>query len=80
MNKPRGFAALPVCEAAGGRETVPSSFLGLRVLVDPTIPPNTVEFRNDAGELVGRITGIADPGHPTPEFEAAVRRAIEDDK
>jgi hypothetical protein len=33
-------------------------FLGLRYFLDATMPPDTVEFRDATGRVVGRIIGI----------------------
>lgn len=35
-------------------------FFGLRWFVNPTMPPNTAEFRDSTGQLLGRIVNLAD--------------------
>jgi len=41
------------------RQYVPVTFLGMKVVIDETMPIDRVDFRNTEGELVGRISGLA---------------------
>ncbi|TFW15908.1 hypothetical protein [Duganella callida] len=45
--------------------------LGLRLVVDPSLPPNIAEIRSDAGKLVVRIENIGQPAHGSVEARDA---------